>query len=212
MFSEIGGPKNRAEQKEATRARILEVGRDEIEREGFDAVSLRGIAKRAGVSPGTVLLYFRDKQDLLHTALFDDLAATWTEARQAARGVRLEDDLLDLARAFFGYYGKRPALSRSLLRESMFAAPPWAERFSGQVAEVHAHVAGLVQAAKARGEIAGDADPGVTALAFLSFYYFALIAWVQTEHPDPLGLLQVSLAQHLNGLRPATRPQPRRQR
>jgi AcrR family transcriptional regulator len=201
----------RLEQKAATRARILEVARAELERVGFEATNIREVARAAGVAPGTVLLHFEDKRDLLHAALFDDLEATWARARATAKHRSLEADLTVLARTFFDYYEARPALSRALLRESLFASPPWAQRFAAQIAEVHAHVAALVVAAKARGELAEGADPALTGAAFFSFYYFALLAWLQGGHGDPVGLFRRLLAQHLAGLS-ATVPPPKKPR
>lgn len=196
----------RSDQKAATRARILDVARAHLERDGFEATSIRGVATEAGVAAGTVLLHFADKQDLLHAALFEDLESRWAVARKGARHRSLEADLVAVARAFFEHYAARPALSRALLRESLFAAPPWSERFAGQVAEVHAHVAALATRAQERRELRPDVDVALLGAAFFSFYYFALIAWVQGGHPDPERLFRRMLAQHLDGLRPARRP------
>jgi AcrR family transcriptional regulator len=210
-FSEPAGTA-RAAQKAATRARVLEVARAQLERDGYEATGIRSVARAAGVAAGTVLLHFRDKQDLLHAALADELERTWARARRTARGRSLEDDLHALARTFFDHYLRRPALSRALLEESLFAAPPWSARFAAQVAGVHAHVVTLVEAAKARGEIAADADAPLLGAAFFSFYYFALISWVQGGLPDPVRLFRRMLAQHLDGLRARAAKPRRRQR
>lgn len=207
MFTKRRPPKaapetgTRAARKAATRSRILEVARAELERVGFDDTNIREVAKTAGVAAGTVLLHFHDKRDLLHAALFDDLDRTWTEARATAKNTSLERDLTVLADAFFAYYAARPALSRALLRESLFASPPWAERFTRQVAEVHVHVATLVAGARARGELLADVDPALTGAAFFSFYYFALLAWAQGGHDDPSRLFRRLLTRHLDGSR-----------
>ena len=144
-------------------------------------------------------------RDRLHAALFEDLEARWALARKAAKHRSLEADLVALARAFFDHYAARPTLSRALLRESLFAAPPWAGRFAGQVAEVHAHVAALATRAQERGELRPDVDVALLGAVFFSFYYLALIAWVQGAHPDPARLFRRMLTQHLDGLRPARR-------
>lgn len=105
----------------------------------------------------------------------------------------LEQELTHIAGTFFAYYAKRPVLSRALLRESLFAEPPWSGRFAAQVAEVHQHVAALHRSAR-------QSSPEGAALfgaAFFSFYYFALLAWLQGGHPDPLGLFKKLLSQHL---------------
>ncbi len=202
--------KSRAAQKAETRARILEIARTELQDKGFDATNLRDIADKAGVAAGTVLLHFSDKRELLHAALFDDLEATWTAARKKARHRSLEADLTSLARAFFAYYAARPLLSRVLLRESLFAEPPSSERFAKQVAEVHAHVAKLAIGARERGELSETVDVALLGAAFFSFYYFALLAWLQGGHPDPERLFRRLLVQHLDGARPAPSPQRRK--
>lgn len=198
-FSEPAARK-RDLQRDATRARILVAAREHFERDGFDGASVRAIAADAGVAAGTVLLHFEDKRDLLHAALFDDLAATLERAlARPARG-SLARQLGALARAFFGYYAARPKLSKALLREALLSDDPWRERFNAQVARVHAHVAALVASAKASGELDGETDAAVFGATFLSFYYFALIGWVQGGVPDPALLFDRLLTEHVRGL------------
>lgn len=198
MFIEsTSKPGTRKDQKALTRARILDVARARLEEVGFDATSIRDVAKDAGVAPGTVLLHFPDKRDLLHAALFDGLEQVWARAKRPTKARTLEPALTAIARAFYAFYAARPALSRALLRESLFAAPPWRDRFGAQVAEVHAHVAALAYAARDRGELGAELDIDLLGAAFLSFYYFALLAWVQGSHDDPTRLFRRLLAQHL---------------
>jgi AcrR family transcriptional regulator len=192
----------RATQKEATGRAVLNAARREFERVGFEAASLRTIAANAGVSAGTVLHHYGEKRDLLHAALFDDLN------RALARGLKdlgsgpLEDQLFALAHTLFRHYQRRPRLSRTLLKESLFAEEPWAQRFSGQTATVHQAVARQVDLAIERGELRAGADGSRFAVAYLSFFYFALIAWVQGAHRDPVALVRNLVRQHLDGMRP----------
>jgi AcrR family transcriptional regulator len=205
----------RAARKQATGEAVLEAARAEFERVGYEAASLRAIAARAGVSAGTVLHHHGDKRELLHAALFADLEAALQVAIESLGDRPLEVELDALARAVFSYYERRPGLSRTLLRESMFADPPWAERFAGQARDVHAAIARLAAAAAARGELradAGAADVALLGAAWLSFFYFALIAWVQGAHAEPAALVGRLIHQHLEGLRPSAAPPPRRKR
>ena len=199
-------------QKEETRARILQVARAHFERDGFDGANVRAMAADAGVAAGTVLLHFSDKRDLLHAALFADLATVIDRAlaSKAESKRSLEHRLRALAGPFFAYYAARPTLSKTLLREALLADSPWRERFTAQVARVHAHIVGLVVAAKARGELVADADGPVLGAAFFSFYYFALIGWVQGGFADPVPVFERMLAEHLRGVAPA--PAPRRKK
>jgi AcrR family transcriptional regulator len=201
-------PGTRKEAKIATRAKVLAAAKEQLEALGFEPTSIRGIARAAGVATGTVLLHFPDKRELLHAAMFEDLAATWEKTKAAAspKGRRsLHRQLSAIAAGFFAYYAERPVLSRVLLRESLFSEPPWSTRFAAQVADVHQHVARLAGAARERGEIDPSIDTAVLGASFFAFYYFALLAWLQGGHEAPQRLFDRMLEEHLRPL-----PQGRR--
>ena len=193
--------KPRRARKEATQARILEVARLHFERDGFEAVNIRALAAEAGVATGTVLLHFGDKTGLLHAALYEGLEEAIARCLAVkTRGSPLTR-LSAVAGHFYAYYAARPKLSRTLLRESLFAEPPWRERFQAQVLRVSAHVTALLEQARADGKIGADAKPRLLAVSFLSFYYFALLAWVQGGIDDPLALFETLMAQQLREAR-----------
>jgi len=190
----------RLEQKRATGHAVLEAARAEFERVGFEGANLRAIATRAGVSAGTVLHHFKDKRELLHAALFDDLETTLAEA--LVQTGPLEARLEGLSRSVFRYYQHRPALSRALLKESLFADGDWARRFTAQVGRTHGVVAGWVAEAVKAHELRPDVNGPLFAAAWFSFFYFALISWVQGANKSPAVLVKHLVAQHLEGLRP----------
>ncbi len=192
---------DRETKKQATRARILEVARLHFERHGFEPANIRAIAEEADVAAGTVLLHFTDKLGLLHAALHDDLeelieSCLAAPARVAWRG-RLLSRLTAIAKPFYAYYAARPTLSKILLRESLLAEPPWRERFTEQLTRVLARVVAIVEEAKANDEIDRSIDARLFAAAFSSFYYFALIGWVQGAVSDPLSLFKKLMAAHI---------------
>lgn len=192
--------RKREEQKEQTRQRLLAAAREVFEVEGFAGANLRLIAKKAEIAPGTIFVHFRDKHDLLHAALFEDLEATLAAALQNPPGTSLEAWLTQLTDSMLGYYESRPVLSRILLQESLLADPPWAERFAAQVAEVHGAVVARAELAREMGQLQADANLPLFAVAYISFYMFALIAWAQKTHPDPRSLVQHLTAQHLRAI------------
>src|SRR3989440_2862666 len=57
-------PRRRADQKEATRARIVAAALALFRSRGFDATTTKAIARRAGVAEGTVFNYFPTKEDI----------------------------------------------------------------------------------------------------------------------------------------------------
>ncbi|MCB9687466.1 MAG: TetR/AcrR family transcriptional regulator [Alphaproteobacteria bacterium] len=189
----------RDEQRERTRAALLDAARRRFEVDGFEATHLRDVAGDVGLSVGAVFVHFADKRDLLHTALFEDLERALDEA--LASGPEALEPFLDhVAAAILGYYERRPALSSVLLRESLLAEGVWGERFAAQHARVHAAVVARFEAARARGEVGGDA--GLFALSFVSFHTFALLGWVRGALPDPRGTVGRLVRQQLAGARP----------
>jgi AcrR family transcriptional regulator len=200
----------RAAQKAATRDAVLRAAREEFGRVGFEAANLRAIAERASVSAGTVVHHYGDKRELLHAALFEDLEKTLSRALARLGPPPLEHQLRALTRAMFRYYEKRPQLSRTLLKESLFADPPWAERFTSQVGRAHATISRLALEARERREFREDADVALFSVAYFSFFYLGLIAWVQGAHRDPTGLVGRLVDQHLAGLRPPRKPERKR--
>jgi AcrR family transcriptional regulator len=45
---------------------IREKALDMVVRDGFDGLSMQKLAKAAGVSPATIYIYFKDREDLIH--------------------------------------------------------------------------------------------------------------------------------------------------
>lgn len=59
-----------------------------IARQGYDAMTLRGLAAHAGVNPGTLYLYYRGKQELLASLVldyYDQLRDAWLKLKPAGR-------------------------------------------------------------------------------------------------------------------------------
>ncbi len=142
----------------------------------------------AGVATGTVLLHFTDKAGLLHAALYEDLERAIARCLAVKAKGTLLKRLSAVAGHLYAYYAARPKLSRTLLRESLFASDPWRERFakSSNASDYARHLAR--RKAKTQGEIASSVNSPLLSVAFASLYYFALIGWVQGSLNDPLAL------------------------
>jgi AcrR family transcriptional regulator len=191
---------SRDRQKAETQSRILDSARALFEEAGYHGTGIREIASRAGVSPGTVLLHFSDKADVLHAALFDDLERVWKAVQSEIPDPDLETCLTSLVARLYDYYASRPKLTRELLRESMFAEEPWKSRFTAQVNEVMGYIINQAATHQAQGKLRPELDPLTLAASCLSFYYFALIGWVQGGLSTPLPFFQQMLSQYLRPL------------
>ena len=72
--------------KEDVRGGIIESARQEFETRGYAATTIRGIAKRAGISPSNVYVYFDSKLDILF-AIYDPWLRGQIRALEAEVGV-----------------------------------------------------------------------------------------------------------------------------
>src|SRR5580704_8519356 len=71
-----GRPPGRTKEGEATRRRLYTLSVRMIATRGYEATTLRDIAKRAGVSPGLLYRYFPSKRAVV-LALYDDLSTEY---------------------------------------------------------------------------------------------------------------------------------------
>jgi AcrR family transcriptional regulator len=96
---------NRREQDmERTRQLILDAAREEFIASGYEATSVRQVARRAGFSHGTIYLHFRDKDDLLFQVSEDEFARLLSQLRALPRSQDPIQRLIGALRAF-GTYG-----------------------------------------------------------------------------------------------------------
>lgn len=87
-YAERMTPEHGIKKGERTAARVRAVALDALRTEGWRATTMRGIADRAGVSPGTIYLSMPSKEHLL-LALYDDtVARIETRAAEAIDDVR----------------------------------------------------------------------------------------------------------------------------
>jgi AcrR family transcriptional regulator len=105
----------------ALREALLDACLELIEAEGIGAVSLRRVAREAGVSPGAPYHHFPDRAALLsalaakgYTSLAADLVAARTSAESPVPG------LAALVRAYVAFAVRRPAYFRLMFRPELY--------------------------------------------------------------------------------------------
>lgn len=76
--------------KQRTRGKVVEAARNLFAQRGYDAATIRDIAREAGMSTGAVFANFQDKSELFDTVLAEDLARL---AEALTRGVKDGTDL-----------------------------------------------------------------------------------------------------------------------
>src|SRR5882762_2874754 len=81
---------SRAEQRQATEARILAEARRLFAESGYDRTTIRAVATAAGVDPGLVMHYFSSKE-----LLFAQATATPTPTLPGGTAAEVAEQLLD---------------------------------------------------------------------------------------------------------------------
>lgn len=78
-------PTQRDQQKAETRARVVEAARALFTERGYEAATIRDIAKRAGVAPGSVFTTFASKAELLQDILYSKYSEMFPKLAAVAR-------------------------------------------------------------------------------------------------------------------------------
>ena len=194
----------RERNKQDKLARIRAAARALFRKRGFAATTAREICERAGIGTGTLFLYVRDKRELLFLTFEEDARRIFAEGRAAAAGEKqLVDQLMALFGRFIAYYARDVAHAKELVRELFFREhdPDGIGRLT---LEFGAHVADLVAAAQARGELRADVAPELAASALFAHYAYWVQGWLGAgivgRHALEQGLRN-ALALQLEGLR-----------
>jgi AcrR family transcriptional regulator len=105
----MGVAERRAREKEVLRSQILSAASELFVAEGVQSVSMRRIAEKIEYAPSTIYLYFKDKEELLHTIcreVFEELTAILAEIH--SRGLAPLDQLRAGLRAYVDFGLEHP--------------------------------------------------------------------------------------------------------
>jgi len=201
-------PAPREQKKREKRHRIRAAARESFSKHGYDAATLRQIAKRAHVGLGTLFNYAQDKQDLIFFIFNEELSAVTDEALEAAHSQkRLLEQLAALIQPHFELYAKTPGLSRILLNHMTFYSEGMhATEFQQIRGRLFSGMEDLVRAAQQDGQIMSGEDATLIARHFFLVFAGALRWWIAGQKPDPrqgAAELKRLFELQMNGLRAA---------
>lgn len=162
-------------------AAALEVFADK----GFAAAKLDEIARRAGVSKGTLYLYFEDKEDLFRAVVRDTIAPNIEIIRGLLDAAELP--FADIVRMFLPRFAEMVAsvpigpVAKMVIGESR-NFPELAKVWHDEVvSKAIGLLAGLIQKAQARGEVRAG-DPRLHAFSLMGPMILGLL-WRETLQP-----------------------------
>lgn len=160
---------------------------------GFAAAKLDEIAKRAGVSKGTLYLYFKDKEELFGAVLRQTIAPNIEMLRDSGLSANIPFE--QAARAILARFAELTtrlpigAVAKMVIGESR-NFPELAKLWHDQVvSRALAVLVGLIELAQDRGEVRGG-DPRLHAFTLIGPMLMGIL-WHETLEPaggDPLDL------------------------
>ncbi|MFI6417070.1 TetR/AcrR family transcriptional regulator [Streptomyces sp. NPDC050842] len=199
------------------RGRLVRAGVELVNAEGAQALSLREIARRAGVSHGAPRRYFPTHLDLLSAIArqgFAELAVRLAEVDREDAGPR--ERIAILARVYLAYAGSRRGMYELMFRHDLLESGGLGLRETSL--PLFAHLTGLVARATdpapgpdaaLRADTTSRADAAVRAGALWANLHGIAQLWhwgslpLATGGTDPAPLLAAALDAHLGPVEPA---------
>lgn len=157
-------PNRRQVAKERTRAKVMEAARGLFAERGYEAATIRDIAKGAGMSTGAVFANFQDKAELFEAVLAEDIARI---AGAAGNGLASGDDtaarlLNGLSAAYHATYEQLP-LIQAIAARSWFQPASAEQRTRAALKPLTDSVEGVIRQGVASGELQQDTDVALLA-------------------------------------------------
>ena len=156
-----------------TRAAVVALARELVVSDGIDAVSLREIGRRLGVTAPALYTYVDDREDLLRAVASEGLALLASRFDDIQQSDPL-DRLREQCRRYVEFAIENPGLFAAMFAyppELAGAAPLGIE--SADATSLFTKAAATIEAAAAAGEIDAPDDPTLTALTVWSIMHGA---------------------------------------
>jgi AcrR family transcriptional regulator len=105
----LGTTERRERERQELRTRILDAARELFAEQGYDAVTMRGIAERIEYSPTAIYFHFEDKEALLRELCDTDFAALAHDFQKIARTADPLERLRMIGRAYVAFAIEHPS-------------------------------------------------------------------------------------------------------
>ena len=162
----------------ATRARLLDAGRELAKEGGYDAVGMRQVAERAGVSAPTAYQYFSSKDHLLVDAMVERVGTTTAAVRSRPSRARTPlDRTVATLRRVMKRVGDEPNLYIAMMRAYISGVPEVAHARSAMETTMRAWIDVALGAA--------EVDDRAAVVAILEAVLFAGMVGLVTGSKAP---------------------------
>lgn len=207
-----GADPPRRRRKEARPQELLDAALDLFVEKGFAATKIEDVAARAGVSKGTVYLYFPSKEELLKAVIRHNLTLTISQGGDLLAS--FEGSTAELIRLLAVSWWERVGETQAsgifkIIISEMRNFPEFAKFYAAEVIEPGQQlVAGVLQRGIARGEfrdvpLIHTAHALIFPMLMLCLHKHSISACAESESAgDPRAFIDNHIDLMLNGLRP----------
>jgi AcrR family transcriptional regulator len=156
------------QQKSELRERILATARELVLRKGFAELSLRKLADAIGYAPGTIYLYFKNRDEIVRQICLRGFAELFEQMKSVADVVDPRERLAALLRAYANFAVNNPETYRlsfmedPKFTEEMFRSAPL-EREGGPGRQAFAAVVKALRDLKQSGKVGRSEDENLLA-------------------------------------------------
>lgn len=181
------GPEDRREHKKArTRDELVQAALGLFGKKGFDATTVEDIAAAAHVSPRTFFRYFANKEEVLFSRKYDDLASLQATLDARAAG---ETPLQAMSAAIMDYMGRfQSEREFHLLRIKLIRESASLEAYALQVHQEWIRYIARVLAKRMQVSPITDLRPLLLASCGVVAMRCALVPWVQSRGATDIGV------------------------
>lgn len=170
---ESSQPGRPAGQARDVRAALVNAARRRFAARGFEAVSLREIGEAAGVTPAMVRYYFGGKTGLYEAAVEAAIEPLFARLAAVPDMTDIDELITGVTAAYGEVVARDPWLPPLVMREVLLPEgrlrKTFAERFAARAAPA---LVAAFEAARERGEVRDDIEPGVAALSLVALAVF----------------------------------------
>ncbi|WP_169732523.1 TetR/AcrR family transcriptional regulator [Derxia gummosa] len=152
---------------------------------GYEATTLREVAREADVGFGTVFNYATDKAGLLAMVYVDELQRLPRLFKAPSARRSLVNELADAFLTLYDFWAQNAALARIVLPQMEFyGSNPHTDRILARRELVKAELAAWLDDCRARGRVAEGVDTAQAAATLFAIYTSALREWITSEALD----------------------------
>lgn len=196
----------RQTRKEATRKRVLDAARQLFDAVGYDATTVREIARQAGVAVGSVFTTFSSKGDILSQVMQDRLEGLYAEFDRVVP--RLRGSTADRLRSIFAIHYAFEAQATNLFLAHIAAAYDWtlnpAARPYGRAPRLKEILRECLTDGAERGDVSPSADLDQVVDLLLAAYAwtYRLAAWDRADADAMSAVMDRQIGLIADGFRP----------